>query len=202
MSMNYGNVAALYQLMSRMVFGKALINTQVKALANLKQPCNLLIAGGGDGEVLKYLADFKGELDYVEVSSRMVKLAQSKTKLPVHWYVQDIFTFKTGKKYDTTFLPFLLDNFSPNQCYKLVSHLKQMLRPEGEIIVVDFTETPTFWQKGLLAGMYLFFRIFSKVKTNRLPEIEQTMLLNNLEKTLETKSFRGFIEIKNYKMIS
>lgn len=202
MLMNYGRVAKSYQFLSRTIFGNALINAQRKALANLTYPCDLLMIGGGDGEILKHLSDFEGVLDYVEVSSEMVLVAQSKTKLPVNWYIQDIFNFKTDRKYDVIFMPFLLDNFTTKKCSELIAHLKPMLKKGGHVIVVDFTENSNLWQKVLLFGMYTFFWLIASVKTTKMPEIEQTMLIHKLQKTLETKSFRGFIEIKKYSLNS
>lgn len=198
--MNYGRVAKSYQFLSRTIFGNALVNAQRKALANLSYSCDLLMIGGGDGEILKYLRDFAGNLDYVEVSSEMILVAQSKTKLPVNWYIQDIFSFKTYRKYDVIFMPFILDNFTTKQCSELIAHLNPMLKIGGQVIVVDFTEKPNLWQKALLFGMYTFFRLIASVKTTKMPEIEQTMLIHKLNKTLETKSFRGFIEIKKYSL--
>jgi ubiquinone/menaquinone biosynthesis C-methylase UbiE len=202
MPMNYGKVAQSYQFLSRMVFGNALLNAQRKALRNLSFPCNMLMIGGGDGEILKHLSDFEGVLDYVEISSEMVGVAQSKTNFAVNWHVQDIFSFKTDRKYDVIFMPFLLDNFTTKQCSELIAYLKPMLKNGGQAIVVDFTEKPNLWQKVLLFGMYTFFGLIAQVEINKMPEIEQTMAIHKLQKTLETKSFRGFIEIKKYSLNS
>ena len=202
MLMNYGRVVKSYQFLSRTIFGNALINAQREALSNLRYPCDLLMIGGGDGEILKFIGDFKGNLDYVEVSSEMILVAQSKTKLPVNWHIQDIFSFKTDRKYDVIFMPFLLDNFTTKQCSELIAHLKPMLKKGGQVIVIDFTENPNLWQKVLLFCMYTFFRLTVSVKTTKMPEIEQIMLIHKLHKTLETKSFRGFIEIKKYSLNS
>jgi ubiquinone/menaquinone biosynthesis C-methylase UbiE len=200
MPMNYGRVARSYQFLSRMVFGNALLNAQRKALSNLSFPCNILMIGGGDGEILKHLSDFEGVLDFVEISSEMVLVAQSKTNFPVSWHVQDIFNFKTDRKYDVIFMPFLLDNFTTKQCSELITHLKPMLKSGGQVIVVDFTEKPNLWQKVLLFSMYTFFGLIAQVEANKIPDIERTMAIHKLQKTLETKSFRGFIEIKKYSL--
>lgn len=202
MLMNYGRVAKSYQFLSRTIFGNALINAQREALSNLSYPSDLLMIGGGDGKILKYLSDFEGILDFVEISEKMTQEAQSKTILPVNWHVQDIFSFKTDRKYDVIFMPFLLDNFTTKQCSELIAHLKPMLKKGGQVSVVDFTENPNLWQKVLLLGMYTFFRLIASVKTTKMPEIEQIMLIHKLQKTLETKSFRGFIEIKKYSLNS
>ena len=202
MPMNYGKVSQSYQFLSRMVFGNALLNAQRKALSKLRFPCNVLMIGGGDGEILKHLSDFEGVLDYVEISSEMVLVAQSKTNLSINWHIQDIFSFKTDRKYDVIFMPFLLDNFTTKQCSELITHLKPMLKKEGQVIVVDFTEVPNLWQKVLLSCMYSFFRLIAGVKTAKMPEIEQIMAIHTLKKTLEMKSFRGFIEIKKYSLNS
>jgi ubiquinone/menaquinone biosynthesis C-methylase UbiE len=198
MLMDYGRVAKFYQIISRAVFGSALIDAQIMALSELAFPCKLLLVGGGDGEILKHMSAFEGEIDYVEISSEMVKEAKAKTDLPINWFIQDIFTYSAVKKFDVLLLPFVLDNFTTLQCDILLHHLTPMVKNEGTLIVVDFTEKPVLWQKCLISVMYTFFRWVSNVKVNEIPSIEETMRAHNWHKTLENKSFRGFIEVKKY----
>lgn len=181
-----------------MVFGKALINAQVKALADLKLPCNLLIAGGGDGEILKYLADFKGELDYVEISPKMIQLAKSKTELRIHWHIQDIFTFDTERKYDVIFLPFLLDNFSSSETKALIKRLAVWLKPSSNVIISDYTEKPNLWQRLILKLMYIFFKIVAGVNVSNIPPIESIMERSGFKKESESFHYGRFIETKVY----
>jgi ubiquinone/menaquinone biosynthesis C-methylase UbiE len=199
MVMHYGRIAKFYQIISRTVFGSALIDAQIKALSELAFPCDLLIVGGGDGEILKHLSSFEGEIDYVDFAPEMVKEAKAKTDLPINWFVQDIFTYTAAKKYDVIFLPFVLDNFTTQQCDLLMHHLTPMAKEEGEVIVVDFTEKPVLWQKCIITVMYTFFRWVVNVKVNRVPCIEGAMRAHNWHKTLENQSFRGLIEVTKYR---
>lgn len=196
--MNYGRFAGSYQFLSRLVFGRALIQAQHTALAGLTSPCNLMIAGGGDGEILKHLPPFEGLLDYVEISEKMVNKAKSKTTLPVNWAVEDIFCFKTHRKYDVIFLPFLLDNFTNRQCAMLMPRLQNMLKENGQLIVVDFTESPSLIQKGILLFMYAFFKWFGALEVNALPAMEESILSAGFSKPLTVKNFHGFIETKRF----
>lgn len=196
--MNYGRFARSYQFLSRLIFGRKLMEAQRKALGTLTYPCNLLIAGGGDGEILKHLPGFEGVLDYVEISEEMVKAAKSKTRLPVHWYVEDIFCFKAQRKYDVIFLPFLLDNFTTPQCTMLMPQLQSMLKENGQLIVVDFTEKPCRVQRGLLQLMYAFFKRLGDLEVSTLPAMEESILSAGFSKFDTRKSFHGFIEVKRF----
>lgn len=199
--MNYGRFAGSYQFLSRLVFGNALIRAQQEALDGLTSPCNLMIAGGGDGEILKHLSGLQGELDYVEISEKMVNKAKSKTARAVHWYTEDIFSFKTHRKYDVIFLPFLLDNFTTGQCTMLMPRIHHMLKENGQLIVVDFTENPSLIQKGLLQLMYSFFKRFGALEVRSLPAMEESILSAGFSKTGTVRNFHGFIETKRFSLL-
>lgn len=196
--MNYGRFAKSYRFLSRLVFGRALIDAQREALGSLRYPCDLLIAGGGDGEILKHLSGFEGTLDYVEISGKMVNEAKSKAISPVQWHVEDIFRFKPAGKYDVIFLPFLLDNFTTEQCITLMAGIQGMLKANGQLIVVDFTESPSRVQRGLLQLMYAFFKRFGELEVSTLPAMENSILQAGFSKSDTVKSFHGFLEAKRF----
>lgn len=196
--MNYGPVAPWYQPLSRIVFGNTLIRAQRLALEAVPADSRLLIAGGGDGELLKYLNHWSGPIDFVEISGEMLRLAQHKTLHPVRWFEQDIFDFHPDCTYDTILFPFLLDNFLPEEAELLIARLPSLLQEKGQVIITDYTETPSRWQKLLLRSMYLFFRVVADVRARVMPPIEKIMLENGFRKSRSFSLYGGFVEVKYY----
>ncbi len=196
--MNYNFIAPYYQFVSRLVYGKSLINAQLDAKQFIKKSDVVLIVGGGDGEVLKEFQklDFQ-KLYFVDSSEKMIQLAKEKVNDDrIQFLCLDIFNAQFDNDFDVIILPFLLDNFSQKECdiiiKKLISQLKTIL------IVVDFTENPNFWQRIVLRLMYFFFRIFSKLQVKSIPEIEKTVQKNGLIKIYQSTRFYQFIETKVY----
>lgn len=198
--MNYARVAPWYQPLSRLIFGNTLIRAQRIALDTVSPGSRLLIAGGGDGEILKYLREWSGPIDFVEISPEMLRLARRKGSENVRWLQQDIFNFRPDQPYDIILFPFLLDNFLPEEAEKLIARLSSFLREKAQVIIIDYTETPAFGQKILLRAMYLFFRIAADVRVKALPPIEKIMQANGFHKTRSMHLYGGFVEIKHYHM--
>lgn len=196
--MNYDKTAAYYQFLSRFIFGNTLIEAQVEAINQFPANSSVLIAGGGDGEILKHFIGKNHKIDFVDCSSKMIEIAKSKTKLPLNWYCEDVFDFLPQHSYDVIFFPFLLDNFSDYEVEELILKSKRWLKKSGSYWVVDFTENPNLWQKTLLKAMYLFFKAIAGVVTARIPSIEEAMRFNKFVKVYESSSFSGFIEVKSY----
>ncbi len=79
MPTNYNKIAKYYDLISRLVYGKAIIKAQVSLLKFIPANSSVLIIGGGTGWVLEELAKIHQEgltIIYVENSSKMIALAQ------------------------------------------------------------------------------------------------------------------------------
>lgn len=197
--MNYSNTTSYYQFLSQLIFGRALIDAQTESFNRLSENSDILIAGGGDGEFLKYIKPFYGRLDFLDISEKMVLKARSKTKAEVNWIVCDVFEFMPEHKYDHIIVPFLLDNFNDEQCRTIVPGFMEWLEPDGSIIVIDYTENPNLWQKILLKSMYLFFSVFAGVRVKNIPPMEKIFKENAFRKTMMSKSFYKFIEIKTYR---
>ncbi|MBX2952531.1 MAG: class I SAM-dependent methyltransferase [Leadbetterella sp.] len=196
--MNYGRIAPWYRPLSRVVFGNTLIQAQRLALEALPADGRVLIAGGGDGELLKYLSHWTGAIDFVEISGEMIRLAQRQAVRPVRWFEQDIFDFRPDGTYNTILFPFLLDNFLPKEAEILIARLPSFLQQKGQVIIIDYTETPNVWQKILLRSMYLFFRAVADVRARALPPIKKIMQENGFCLSRAFSLYGGFIEVKYY----
>src|SRR5690242_776268 len=81
MAANYNNSAWFYDRLSRLVYGKALINAQVYLLGFIPTASKILIAGGGTGWILEELSKIHPsglDITYVEISANMTALSQKR----------------------------------------------------------------------------------------------------------------------------
>ena len=179
MSINYDKIANNYDWISRIVFGKALINAQLYLLNYIENDCDVLIVGGGTGWILEALSTMKKgglHIDYVESSAKMMELSQKRTYSPnqVQFINMPIEKYVTSKRYDVIITPFLFDNFTIEKISLVFSLLNQMLIRNGLWLYADFTyikSTSPFWQKILLKSMYLFFRLTANIETDKLVDM-------------------------------
>lgn len=178
MPSNYDNSAAFYDQLSRMVFGKALVEAQLYLLRQVPPNSSVLIVGGGTGWILDELLTihYSGlNITYVEISARMTTLAQ-KRHIGINkvTFINDaIENTIINKVYDVVITPFLLDSFTEETLEKVFSHIHQQLKPKGLWLCTDFQLTGKLWQKLLLKSMYFFFRILCGIETTRMPDIKK-----------------------------
>lgn len=171
MSDDYGFLAPIYQPLSRLIFGKDLIDANL-AFNDLARGKKSLIIGGGDAVSYRdWDADFSGE--YWDSSSKMADLAKvnlAKTKLKVN----------CGKwpghgKFDVIFLPFVLDTIPGDEIGKIMMQVRSGLSTEGKIVVSDFFPPRTFFQSLIQLLMIFGFRTFAGHPRKDLPDIPGLM---------------------------
>ncbi|MBS1526144.1 MAG: methyltransferase domain-containing protein, partial [Bacteroidetes bacterium] len=81
MAANYNNSAWFYDRLSRLVYGKALIRSQVYLLPFIPAHSKVLIAGGGTGWILEEITKIHPsglEITYVEIAANMMKLSRKR----------------------------------------------------------------------------------------------------------------------------
>lgn len=178
MANNYDNAAPFYDQLSRLVFGKALVNAQLYLLQFISPASNILIAGGGTGWVLEALTKFHPtglKITYVELSAKMMALSQQKNtgtnKITyINSAIEDV-TFYSS--FDVVITPFLFDNFSEQTAQKVFTHLNAALKPDGLWLYADFEPNGKLWQKALLKTMNLFFKLLCGIEASQLPEVKE-----------------------------
>ena len=72
MAANYDNSAWFYDRLSRLIYGKALVRSQVYLLRYIPAGSIILIAGGGTGWILEEISKLHPsglKITYVEISS-------------------------------------------------------------------------------------------------------------------------------------
>lgn len=198
MPSNYDNSAWFYDRLSRLVYGKALINAQVYLLAYVPADSNVLIAGGGTGWILEELARVHPTglyITYIEISAKMMALSQKRDYgnnkvIYINEAVEEVvFT----EKFDVVITPFLFDNFKEKTLQQVFTHLHHQLKPGGLWLNADFQLTGKWWQNVLLKSMFLFFRVICGIETSVLPDIERQFEQRDYEIVAKQTFFGAFI---------
>src|ERR1700761_821282 len=81
MAANYDNSAWFYDRLSRLIYGKALVRSQVYLLRYIPAGSIILIAGGGTGWILEEISKLHPsglKITYVEISERMMALSRKR----------------------------------------------------------------------------------------------------------------------------
>lgn len=206
MANNYDNIAGIYDVLARLVFGRVLQQSQADLLKWLPPKSRVLIVGGGTGWILERItADHPAGLDilYVEASAKMASLSrQRKTggnKVTIICSPVEQCTL-TGP-FDIVFTPYLFDNFLPEEAAHIFQLLHHALRPAGRWLFVDFcidTDRPKLWQKLLLRVMYIFFRLTCGVEAKNVVDITPYFKKVPYRLLQETKYWSGFINAYAY----
>ena len=206
MPANYDTIAPVYDFISRMVFGKAILNAQVSLLKCLPVgDCRLLIVGGGTGWILEELAKQRPNgvtVDFVEASNEMIQLSRKRNcgENSVNFIHCPIEDFKAPYLYQAILTPFVLDNFEEQKAKQVFTQLDKLLAEGGTWLYSDFVYDKTnspYWQKGLLKLMYFFFRVTTKIETNRLANID-TYFEKGYNKEMEARYYFDFIKAIAY----
>ncbi|WP_254411504.1 class I SAM-dependent methyltransferase [Dyadobacter diqingensis] len=178
---DFNAVARPYDFMSRLVYGNALVESQVSLLKYIPANSRILIVGGGTGWILEAIAkihDAGLEITYVEVASSMIALSQKRETgqnkiIFIHKTIED---YQTNQPFDVIITPFFFDLFTENKVKTLFHGLDEQLKTGGLWLYTDFIPDKyqtRLWQKMLLKAMYFFFGFLSKVEARQLTNMDQ-----------------------------
>jgi ubiquinone/menaquinone biosynthesis C-methylase UbiE len=204
MAANYDNSAWFYDRLSRVIYGKALIRSQVYLLKFIPAHAEILIVGGGTGWILEEIAKVHPsglKITYVEISAKMMALSRKRNtgNNKVIYINKEIENVAMQNQYDVLITPFLFDNFTEQTLQKVFSHIHNSLKPGGLWLNTDFRLTGKWWQALLLHSMFIFFRVICRIEATRLPDIEK-LFEQHRYKGISQKSFFGdFILSTAYK---
>lgn len=197
-------VAAFYDPLARLVYGRALQQAQQAALQALPPGApQVLIVGGGTGWVLGEVLRLRPQARvlYLEASPNMLR--RSRAFLQQYWPThQQQVEFRLGteaalkphEQFDALVTFFLLDLFEPKRLRQLVGHLQAARRPGAAWLLADFGVPRTWWQRGLLAAMYGFFGLTTGISARRRPPIEAELTRLGLRSRPVAAYFGGMVE--------
>ena len=209
----FDKLAPWYHFLETISFGNQLQQCRISQLAELNAVKNVLILGDGNGRFLESLlkSTNNSEIESLDISRNMIELANTRiTSLPnsskVIFIHSDVFDWDFPKfKYDLVVTNFFLDCFTYPELTNLIEKVSLSLKPEGKLIYGDFNVPNSFCKKTLtsllLFGMYLFFRIFTRISANSLQDptsllIENKFILKN-EKYYLFSFLKSQLWIKN-----
>ena len=203
MAANYNNSAWFYDGLSRLVFGRALIDAQVYLLQYIPLNSHILIAGGGTGWILEEIGKVHPSdltITYVEVSAKMMEKSKKRFtgKNRVIYINSAIENVTMDTSYDVIITPFLLDNFTTETLQKVFDHLHTLLKPNGLWLNTDFQLSGIWWQKVFINAMLLFFKSLCRIEASQLPDIEKQFKQNNYKVIAIKTFFNGFVISKVY----
>jgi ubiquinone/menaquinone biosynthesis C-methylase UbiE len=200
---NYDNSAPFYDKLSRLVFGKALINAQVYLLPHIPPGANVLIVGGGTGWILEEIAKIHPSgltITYVEISEKMTALSRkrnvgSNQVVFINKAIEQVRIREQG----VVITPFLFDNYTDAALPATFSHIHQTLKPGGLWLNTDFQLTGKWWQFVLLKSMLLFFKVLCGVQSWRLPDVGKQFSGHGYQVVAEKNFFGDFVVTRMYK---
>jgi ubiquinone/menaquinone biosynthesis C-methylase UbiE len=198
MAANYDNSAWFYDRLSRVIYGKALIRSQVYLLKFIPAHTEILIVGGGTGWILEEIAKVHPsglKITYVEISAKMTALSRKRNtgNNEVIYINKEIENVSMQNQYDVVVTPFLFDNFTEQTLQKVFSHIHNSLKPGGLWLNTDFRLTGKWWQILLLHSMLIFFRIICRIEATKLPDIESCFEQYHYKISNQRAFFRNFI---------
>jgi ubiquinone/menaquinone biosynthesis C-methylase UbiE len=175
---NYNHVAPVYDFLVKLIFGKKFTDAEKYYLDQLGRPANILVFGGGSGNILKPLLELypHSQIHFLEASLKMISKARSQSFSGIE-NVQ--FIHGTEKhlvgcrdKYDVVITSFVLDVFEDLELGKVIDVLNNVLALGGFWLQTDFYvyKGHPWWQRGMVWMMYLFFNLTANQKNLRLPD--------------------------------
>ncbi|RYU90373.1 methyltransferase domain-containing protein [Mucilaginibacter terrigena] len=201
---NYDNSARFYDTLSRLVFGRALVDAQVYLLPHIPKNSNIIIAGGGTGWVLEEITKLHPaglSITYVELSANMMAISRKRNtgQNKITWINKGIEQLGLSPDFDMVITPFLFDNFTEATLPVIFTHIHQALKPGGHWLYTDFQLTGKWWQYAMLKSMLLFFKILCGVQSWRLPNVAGQFNNYGYEVVDEKSFFGEFVVSKVYK---
>jgi ubiquinone/menaquinone biosynthesis C-methylase UbiE len=202
----YDFIARFYDQLTRVAFGDKIFNSQTHFLTRVPEGSSVLMLGGGTGLIAKELLKVKPRcrITFVDASAKMISIARTNNTSSgvnivfVHGTEDDI----PEGDYNVVITNFFLDLFSAKELDVVLKKIKARLTLNAIWLVTDFQKPKTIWQTLVLAFMYRFFALVTRLKNQELP-----MLFRQIEENafveIETAEFAsGFIKTAVLKRIN
>ncbi len=193
---NFNPIVPFYDFLAGLIFGKILIQSQEMCSAVIKSTDNVLILGGGTGEILKLIPECK-EITFLEKSENMLRKARKKKIKSRSFFIEaDFFNYPFEEKYDVIICPFFLDCFDREHLHWVIEKCKKLLTLDGYLFVSDFQSMRN--NKNLLRLMHFFFRITVKLQSSGLKDIHKVVISKGFEVVEERFFYHHWIFSRLY----
>lgn len=193
---DFNSIAPYYDRLSRLVFGEAILLSQIVLLDRIASEDNVLIIGGGSGDIISYVPKCR-RLVYLEKSEAFLRMAKEKDTFNKVEFVRDDFMEWTCEmRFDVIICPFFLDCFSHRNLVLVLERIRDITASKGKLIVADFERL--YHYEWLLWLMHRFFEFVSKLDATRLLPIHQLIQKRGFRKEKELRFRKGFIFSRSY----
>jgi ubiquinone/menaquinone biosynthesis C-methylase UbiE len=198
MAANYDNTTWFYERLSKLVFGQAQVKAQTYFLGQVPAISQVLIIGGGTGQILERLARLHPaglHITYVEISAKMMALSRQRDvgSNQVSYITASIEEISFTDTFDVVITAFLFDNFSEEDLAATFPLINARVKPGGLWLNTDFQLTGPLWQKVMLKGMYTFFKLMGAVEVTWLPDTRRMFRLHGYQIYGEKTFYGNFI---------
>lgn len=195
---SFDRIAFIYDFLASLVFGKEILRSQQQYIEELPTSGRILFIGGGSGKVLELISRLRPQLiiDYVEPSLKMIRKAKKRRSAnEIYWYNGSYEDFFNDVKYEAVLTFYYLDMYKNKEMPDLVSRINTRLSTHGIWLFADFLDTKSYKkaQQVLVRIMYLFFRITTGLRNQKLPDYIAGFNTNGLTVVKSQKFFGGMI---------
>ncbi len=192
--MSFDLLAPHYRWMEAVLAGGKLQRCRAAFLESVKGAQSILIVGEGHGRFLTACraALPTARITCVDASQGMLKRAKLELARGglepdgIEFIHADALTWKAPtQQFDLIVTHFFLDCFTPEQLEPLIAKLAASARPKAQWLLADFQEPSSGWEKWrarwILASMYGFFRIATRLPARRLTPPDKYLECNGFQ---------------------
>lgn len=205
--MNCDGIARYYEVLEHLSFGRSLEKSRFAFLGEAKSSWRAILCGDGDGRFLARLlcANSRVEVDFVDLSPRMIELAERRIaamgrsfRERVRFLARDVREFKPRLHgYDLIVTNFFLDCFTEQDLAKVVALLAACGTPQTRWIVSDFREADgpigRVWTSAIIRSLYAAFRLTTGLRVSRLPDYQAAIARSGYLLLCEEKALGGLL---------
>jgi ubiquinone/menaquinone biosynthesis C-methylase UbiE len=195
---DYRFLAPVYDSLVKFVFGNALLEATIHYFPEIGIGSNVLVVGGGSGQLLPYLSG-NYKVSYLDKSASMMNRAKMRGSHSVKFFREDFLQFEPQEKYDIIIFPFVLDSFNGEVLEEVLDRTTQLLTEGGRTFVTDFEPGKNRSQKLLIMTMIVFFRWITDLKISGLQEIQDVLVARGFELKKSKLWRKGLIFSSIYK---
>ena len=207
MDHGFDKLAPYYDLLTRLVFGKTIKDSQEQFISLIGPGSRVLLVGGGTGIILKKLFAVPDiAITYVDASVEMVNRAKDQVDNSecTTFYHTTINDFSTNAQFDYIITPFFLDLFNERSLKLVMNKLHGYLKEDGEWFFTDFRlggGLRKLWQLPLLKLMLIFFRLSCQIEARALQEFDRYFKQLGLSLDRERLYYGEFIVGRVYRKV-
>jgi SAM-dependent methyltransferase len=197
---NCDRIARAYRWLEYAAFGRALERRRFRFLAEVAGARRALLLGDGDGRFLAKLLAQNSALavDSIDASARMLELARARAGGDRVTYIHADALSVPLAEYDLIVTHFFLDCLDACQMESLAARVSAAAKPGALWLVSEFREPR--WARLYLRGLYLFFRLTTGLKTQRLVDHRPVLARHGFRVVKEETSRAGLLASELWKL--